>query len=78
MRQCSPPLIAGSSGPKRALTARLTWPGGGTSGTGEWLGAGAATGGSDCNVGPLGAAGLAGVGTVIGGAAADGMSAGGR
>src|SRR4051812_48278151 len=75
MRQCSPPLIAGGSRPKRALTIRATWPAGtiGTAGlTVAVDGAGGAAGGGNaagCAVGgasTIGLAGAAGANTPVG------------
>src|SRR5437868_2477599 len=43
MRQCSPPVMAGGSRPKRALTIRATWPAG-TIGVGGATTAGVAAG----------------------------------
>src|SRR5262245_19970989 len=79
MRQCRPPLIAGRSRPKRALTANAPCPTG-TLGGALVVAPGLAPGGRDCSIGPLGAAGagLAGVMVWAGPGGTDGTSLGGR
>ena len=59
MRQCRPLPIGGRSRPKRALTASAICPFGrpGLAALGAATGPGLAAGGSDCSIGPLGAAG---------------------
>src|SRR6266568_1909620 len=78
MRQCSPPVMAGGSRPKRALTIRATWPAGtiGTVGVtvavvGACGGGGAAGGGNaaGCTEGGASTIGLAGAAPDAGGGA---------